>query len=97
MLETKAEKFTTSKKVNLAFCLPDFSVTKIVMQKFHVNESNNGRYDMIIGKDLLTALGLDLKFYDSVIIGVEGPYKGCLSPMVDISNYDFKSITDTTI
>ena len=52
---------------------------------------------MILGRDLLTALGLDLKFSEDFIIDGEGPYKGCLSPMVDVSNYDFKSITDKTV
>ena len=48
---------------------------------------------MILGRDLLTALGLDLKFSESLIIGNEGPYEGFSSPMADLSNYDFKSLT----
>ena len=51
---------------------------------------------MILGRYLPTALGLDLKFSENVIIGGEGPYKGYSTPMVDVSNYDFKSITDKT-
>ena len=51
---------------------------------------------MILVRDLLTALGLDLKFSDNVIIGGEGPYEGCLVPMVDLSNYDLKYITVKT-
>ena len=75
MLETQAGKFTTSKKVNMDFCLPEFSATKILMWKFHVNESTNGRYAMILGIYLLTALGTDLNFSENVIIGGEVPYK----------------------
>ena len=56
MWETQAGKFTTSKKVNIDFFSPDFSATKIVTWKFHVDESTNGIYDMILGRDLLTAL-----------------------------------------
>ena len=52
---------------------------------------------MILGRDLLTTLGLDLKFSENVIIGGEGPYKWFSSNVVDISNYDFKSITDKTV
>ena len=74
MWENQAGKFTTSKKMNIDFCLPEFSVTKIVMWKFHVNESTNSRYDMSLGRDLLTALGLDLKFSENIIIIEEGPY-----------------------
>ena len=45
---------------------------------------------MILGIDLLTALGLDLKFSKNTVIGGEGPYKGCYVQMVDISHYKFK-------
>ena len=54
------------------------------MWKFHVEKSTNSRYDMILVRYLLTALGLDIKFYDNVMIGGEGPYKGFSSPMVDV-------------
>ena len=52
---------------------------------------------MILGRDILTTLGLNLKFSENVIIGGEGPLKGCSSHMVDVSNYYFKSITDKTV
>ena len=80
--------------MNVDFCLPEFSATKIVTWKYHVDKSTNGRYDMILGRYLLTALVLDIKFSDNVIICREGPYEGCSEPMVDVSNYGYKSITD---
>ena len=52
---------------------------------------------MILGRNLLAALGLDLKFSENVIIGVELPYEGCSEYMVDVSNYDFTYITDKTV
>ena len=64
--------------------------------KCHVDESTNSIYDMILGRDLLTALGLDLKFFENFIIGGEVPQKGFLSHMIEVINYDFKSITDKT-
>ena len=76
MWENQAGKFTTSKKVNVDFCLLDFSATKIVMWKCPVNESTNVRYDMTLVRELLTALGTDLDFSDSVTIGGEGSYEG---------------------
>ena len=76
MWETQARKFTTSKKVNIDFCLPEFRATKNVTWKLYVDESTNGRYNMTLGRDLLTALGLDLKFSLNVIHDGEGPYKG---------------------
>ena len=48
---------------------------------------------MILGRNLITALGLDLKFSGKIIIGGKGPYEGFLSSMADLSNYDFKSLT----
>ena len=48
---------------------------------------------MILGRCLLTAMGLYIKFSENIIIGGEGLYKGCSAPMVDLSNYEFKSLT----
>ena len=69
MWKNQAGKFTTSKKVNVDFCLSEFSTTEIVTWKCHVDESTNGRYDMILGRDLLTTLRPDLKFSENTIIG----------------------------
>ena len=66
----------TSKKVNIDFFSPGFSVTKIVMQKCDVKKYTNSRYYMILGRDILTALGLDIKLSDNIIIGREVPYDG---------------------
>ena len=38
MWEIQAGKFTTSQKVNVDFCLPEFSATKIVSWKYHINK-----------------------------------------------------------
>ena len=91
--ETQAGKFTTSMKVNVDFYLPELNATKIVSWKFHVDKKTNGRYDMILGRYLLTTPGLDLKFSENLIIVGEVPYEGCLAPMTYLSNYDFKSLT----
>ena len=65
--------------------------------KYHIYESITGRYDMILGRDLLTALGPDLKFSENVIRGGEGPHKGCLAPMFDVKTYDFNIVTAETV
>ena len=52
---------------------------------------------MILGRDLLNALGLDLKLSENVLIGGEGPYGRLLSPMVGVINYEFKSIPDKIV
>ena len=90
-------KLTTSKKVNVDFCLPEFSETKIVSWKFHLDNQNNSRYDMILVRDLIHALGLDIKFSENIIIGGDVPNQGCSAPMVDLINYEVKSLTDKIV
>ena len=53
---------TTNLKVKIDFILPELSATKIVTWNFHVDDSVKGRYYMILGKDLLTQLLLNVKF-----------------------------------
>ena len=52
---------------------------------------------MILGRDLLTALGLDLKFSENIILGGDRPFKGCSVSMVDFITYDFKPLTDNKV
>ena len=42
--------------------------------------STKGRYGMILGRDVLTALGLDLKMFYHVIEADGGSLKGLLHP-----------------
>ena len=51
-------------------------------------------YNMILGRDLINALGLDLKFYKYTVITSAGPYDGWSAPMVEVRNYDFKPLTE---
>ena len=48
--------------MNVEFCLSESGVTKIVTWKCHEAKYTNSRFGMILGRDLLAALGLDLKF-----------------------------------
>ena len=41
-----------------------------------MDESTNGRYDMILGRDLLAKLVLDLKFSENIIVGGKGSCEG---------------------
>ena len=45
---------------------------------------------MILGRDLLTELGLNLKLSEHVIKLDDGPLKGSTAPMVDLGTYQFK-------
>ena len=66
----------TSKKVNVDFCPQEFSTTKIVSWKCHVDNKNNSRYDMILGRDLLTAPELDKKFSENSSSVMKGHKRG---------------------
>ena len=45
---------------------------------------------MILGRDLLTALGLNLKLSDHLIGTDNGNFKGSTEPIVDMGMYKFK-------
>ena len=62
-----------------------------------MHKKTNSRYYKILGRNLLTALGLDLKFSEDIIMGGEGPYEECSEPIVDLSNYEFKPLTENTV
>ena len=52
---------------------------------------------MIVGKDTLTSLGLDLNFSENITIGGEEPYYWCSAPIVDLSNYGFKFLMENMV
>ena len=61
---TKAGSFTTKRKCKLEFSLPAFHENKIISCTAYVDESHEaaGSYDMIIGRDLMHSLGINLLF-----------------------------------
>ena len=62
--------------VNVDFCLLEFSTTKIVTWKCHVEKYATGRNDIILGRDLLTALVLDLNFLKTSYMAEKDHTKG---------------------
>ena len=54
-------------KVKVDFTVQALSAINVVTWKFYVDDSNKCRYDMILGQDLLTELGLNLKLSEHVI------------------------------
>ena len=87
---TQAGNITTNIKVEIYFTLPDLSMTKIMMWNFHVYDSTKVRYNMILGRNILTALGLNLKLSPHVIKADNGHLKGSTAPMVGMGTYEFK-------
>ncbi len=67
--KTEAGSFTTTKKCQVEFTLPEFTKTKSVQWDLHVNSqpNKNGRYDLIIGRDLMIELGININFQDSTL------------------------------
>ena len=55
-----------------------------------MDDSAKDIYDMIVGQDLLTELGLNLKSSEHVIEADDGTFNGCTTPMVDLVTYIFK-------
>ena len=68
---TKAGKFTTSNKCNITFKLPAFYEHREITWNCYVyttnNNTNNINYDLIIGRDLVHEIGINILFKDSLI------------------------------
>ena len=47
---------------------------------------------MILGRDLLIELVLNLKFSENVIESDGGPFNGSTTPMVDLGKYIYKDL-----
>ena len=62
-----------------------------------MNDSAKGRYNIILGIDILTQLVLNLKFSDTVIEAEDGHLKGSTTPMVDLCTYKFKDLNTEKI
>ena len=54
-----------------------------------MDDSAKGRYDMILCRELLTALRLNIKFYDNIIESYDVPFKGFTAPTFDLGTYQF--------
>jgi hypothetical protein len=99
---TKAGTFTTTRKARLRFVLPEFNPTKEVSWACHVDDNATARtsqYDLILGRNLLEALGLIINFHDQTMTWEEAtiPMKdyGSLSTLQAADDYcDKIFITD---
>ena len=89
---TQAGSITTNIKVKIDFALPKISTTKIVTWNQHVDVSAKGRYDMILVRDILLALGLTFSLSDHVIVSDNVTFKWSTSPTVDLGAYEFNDL-----
>lgn len=84
---TKGGNFTTNYMANVQFTLPELDSNKIINWTCHVDDSDeHSRYDMIIGRDLLSELKFCVDFGNNEINCDEGPFKGCSTKMKDIDD-----------
>ena len=84
---TKAGTFTTSSTAKIKLSLPELDSNKIVTWDCYVDDSTEKqRYDVIIGRDLLSVLKLNLDFDTMSISCEKGPYMGCSTPMKPIDD-----------
>ena len=72
--------FVTKFKREMSFTLPEFSMSKIITWVCQVDTNTlrkNAQYDMIIGADLLSELGIDINYTTQRIVweGIEIPMK----------------------
>ena len=58
---------TTNTKIATSFSFPELHANKLINQSLHVFDFNIDRYDMIIGRDLIRSLGIDIHWGDMTI------------------------------
>ena len=52
----------TEYELEIHFSLPEFSDSKMIHWNFSVADASKIGYDMVIGRDLMTAIGMDMSF-----------------------------------
>ena len=65
--DTAAGAFETHGTSKITFQLPELSPTAECTWKVHVHKGKLSNYDMILGRDILTTLGIDLCFSDQMV------------------------------
>ncbi len=58
---------SSAKTKSLEFSLPELQSTRKIRKSFHVVDMEVNHYDMIIGRDLMTSIGLDVRGSDQSI------------------------------
>ena len=94
---TSAGNFKTFGKSKIEFKLPEFYEKRIVQRDIHVTQKL-GNYDMIIGRDILEELGIDIKYSDNTITWDEAtiPMKPIDATLKDEHLMDSEAVEDAT-
>ena len=74
--KTAAGTFHTTKTAKIQFALPEFHDTAVIEHKVYVAK-DLGQYDIIVGGDVLKAIGMDIKYSNMTMSwsGIERPMK----------------------
>ena len=86
---TKAGNLQTNEKCKIVFSLPEFHPGREIEWDAYVDPTSslNSRYDMIIGRDLLMELGIDILFSEGMI-----KWDNATAPMRSISSIEEENI-----
>ena len=81
---TPSGSMTTSSKVRTQFTIPELHDNRVIEWDMHVTK-NLGAYDLIIGRDLLQFLGIDVLFSSLTVEwdGASMPFKGQDATVMD--------------
>ena len=101
---TVGGQFVTTRRREINFTLPEFSTSKDITWTCHEDSNTlrkNAQYDMIIGADLLTELGIELNFNTQRMIweGIEIPMKDkhVISDLQNATAIYYQSIEPTVL
>ena len=84
---TKAGSFNTSWKAMVSFILSELQPDKTITWEFHVDEGRTTHYGLLIGRDLLNEVGIDLLFSSKCI-----SWEGHTTPMKDPLEFKEKTL-----
>jgi transposase InsO family protein len=95
---TAAGTFETSAKSKIELKLNEFYEQRVLNPTVHVTKARMG-YDMIIGRDLMSELGIDIRFSDSTVIWDERtismkPFDSTMNSSYEIA--DSPAVTEAT-
>jgi Aspartyl protease len=104
MWNTVGGQFVTNLQGEVQFTLPEFRLSKVIQWVCHedpITLRKNAQYDMIIGADLLSELGVDINYSTHRIIweGIEIPMKEIhvISDLQNAMAIHYQSIEPTVL
>ena len=94
---TQVGNITTNLKGKIDFTLTELRTTKNVTWNYHVDDFAKGIYEMILGRDLLKELGLNIKLSQYDIEAYDEPLKVLTALLVHLNMYDFNILNSVKI